>query len=231
MGSLLRGFAAVTTADPVVRQLAMSRVVGPEQRGRLFSDAFRQPGAEAEIAGAVLGRLDPRAGSTLSQVLDLDRKLALVDLMFLYFDKMSMAASLEVRVPFMDHDVVSFCTALSDDRKVWRGRRKEILKRVSAGLVDEDVIKKPKRAFFVGALGPWLEAHREDLFREVLLDRRTLDRGYFRPEPVEALVAGAGTDGKQPSRQLLSLLLLEKWHRMFVDGDGRARRLALAAQA
>jgi hypothetical protein len=83
--------------------------------------------------------------------------------MLLYFDKMSMAASLEVRVPFMDHDVVAFCSALPDARRVWLGRRKELLKRASRGLVDDAIIDKKKRGFFHAALGAWLRAHRDDL--------------------------------------------------------------------
>jgi asparagine synthase (glutamine-hydrolysing) len=70
--------------------------------------------------------------------------MALVDNMFLYFDKMSMASSLEVRVPFVDHDVVAFCEQLPDSRKVWLLRRKELLRRASRGLVDDVVIDKKK---------------------------------------------------------------------------------------
>ena len=229
--TLGRAAVAATTADPVERAMAMSRVMYPAERAELLTSRFHQPGAAGEIEAAVRDRLDPRAGSVLGQVLNLDRKLALVDLMFLYFDKMSMATSLEVRVPFMDHDVVSFCTALPDSRKVWRGRRKELLKRASQGLVDERILKKRKQAFFVGALGSWLRTHRDGLFRDVLLDSRSLERGYVRRDPLARLVAQGGDGDKQSARMLLSLLLLEKWHRMFVDPDGEAARISSEARA
>ena len=62
----------------------------------------------------------PGRSSPLGETLHLDSRLALVDNMLLYFDKMSMATSLEVRVPFMDHDVVAFCARLPDSRRVWQ---------------------------------------------------------------------------------------------------------------
>ncbi len=99
--------------------------------------------------------------------------------MFLYFDKMSMATSLEVRVPFLDTELVSFCVALPDDRQVWLGRRKEMLRRASRGLVDPEIINKRKRGFFHSALGAWLRVHRDTLLSETLLDERALARGQY----------------------------------------------------
>jgi asparagine synthase (glutamine-hydrolysing) len=211
--------------------LAMSRVMSSAERRELLSPALAQPGAEQLIAAAVTDRVDPRRDSVLSQTLELDREMALVDSMFLYFDKMSMAASLEVRVPFMDHDVVAFCAALPDDRRMWRARRKELLKRASAGLVDDAIINKKKRAFFVGAMGTWLRTHRDTIFRDTLLDERALDRGLFERAPMERLLAADVGTSKAARRLLLSILLLEKWHRLFVDGDGRGRELARSGTA
>ena len=109
--------------------------------------------------------------------------------MLLYFDKMSMATSLEVRVPFMDHDVVSFCLALPDSRKVRLGNRKELLKRVSRGLVDDEIIDRRKRGFFRSALGAWLRAQHGGLLEETLLDPRTGERGLYRRAEVDRLLA------------------------------------------
>jgi asparagine synthase (glutamine-hydrolysing) len=151
--------------------------------------------------------------------------------MLLYFDKMSMAASLEVRVPFMDHELVEFCTALPDRAKVRRQRRKDILKEASRGLVEDAIIDKKKRGFFHSALGTWLRVQRESLVSDVLLDERTLDRGLFKPEVVRALVASGGEEGKKHSQRLFCLFLLEKWLRRFVDEpvDQPEVGLALAA--
>jgi asparagine synthase (glutamine-hydrolysing) len=224
-----RGLRALTTTDPAERLLQMSRVITREQRRALLHPAFQHPGLEGDLRAVVEARVSGRASSVLLQTLQLDTKLALVDLMFLYFDKMSMAASLEVRVPFADHDVVAFCMALPDDRRIWRGRRKEILRRVARGLLDDATIDKRKRGFFRSATGTWLDAHREDMVRDVLLDQRARDRELFAPGAVESLVSSAGGSGRS-GEPLLALLMLELWHRHFVDGDGTAQRLARDAQ-
>ncbi len=231
--TLARGFTAIGTRDPVERLLNMSRVLQPHERLELLSADFAQPTAESEIAGVVrnhLGILERAADrgvrlSPLGETLFLDSRLALVDNMLLYFDKASMAASLEVRVPFMDHDVVSYCMGLPDSRRIWRMRRKELLKRASHGLVDDRIINKQKRGFFHPALGAWLRVHKDALISDTLLDERSRSRGQFRPEAVEELVRTAGEGGKKPAQRLFSLLVLEKWQRMFVDADGQAAGL------
>jgi asparagine synthase (glutamine-hydrolysing) len=225
--TLARGMAAATAGTAAGRQLAMSRVLQPHERPALLAPDFLHPEAEDRIAAAVEQHVPARPQSVLAETLYLDSRLALVDNMLLYFDKMSMAASLEVRVPFLDHDVVSFCAALPDSRRVWLLRRKELLKRASRGLVSDEVLRKRKRGFFHSALGAWLRAHGRDLFEDVLLDERALERGRFRPEAVRALVDSAGREGKKASQRLFCLLLLEKWQRLWVDPDGAGRRTAL----
>jgi asparagine synthase (glutamine-hydrolysing) len=218
--TLARGIAAVTTDDPVERLLAMSRVVQSHERAELLDPAFMHPGAEDEIAAVVRRQLANVPGSPLGETLHLDTRLALVDNMLLYFDKMSMATSLEVRVPFMDHKLVEFCTRLPDSRRVYHGRRKEILKRASRGLVEDAIIDKPKRGFFHSALGAWLGVHRDALVSETLLDGRALARGQYRADAVERLILEAGGEaGKKSSQRLFCLLLLERWQRIFVDGE------------
>jgi asparagine synthase (glutamine-hydrolysing) len=217
--TLARGLAAVGTDDPVARLLAMSRVVQPHERLELLDPGFRVPDAERLIAGVVAANLPPVPLTRLGETLHLDRRLALLDNMLLYFDKMSMASSLEVRVPFLDHDVVAFCAHLDDSRSIRRGRRKALLKDASRGLVDDAIIDKPKRGFFHSALGAWLRVHRDELVRETLLDGRAQARGQYRPGALEALVAESGMGNKKVSQRLFSVLLLERWQRLFVDGD------------
>jgi asparagine synthase (glutamine-hydrolysing) len=225
-----RGLRAMTTEDDAERLLQMSRVVLEGQRRALLSPAFRNAEADRELRQVVRSRASGRAGSVLRETLFLDTKLALVDLMFLYFDKMSMATSLEVRVPFGDHDVVSFCMGLPDDRRILRGRRKEILRRISRGLLDDATIDKKKRGFFRAASSTWLNTHRDGIVRDALLDERARGRGIFAPGAVEGLIAQSRGTGRA-GEPLLAVLLLELWHRTFVDADGEGRRLAAQARA
>lgn len=229
--TLARGAAAVGARDPVDRLLASSRIVAAHERAALLTPEFLQAGAEAAIRGAA--EVEARglaAGRTpLVETLYLDGRLALVDNMLLYFDKMSMAASLEVRVPFMDHDVVEFCFALPDDRRVRRGNRKELLKRASRGLVEDAIIDKPKRGFFHAALGAWLAVHRDELLTRTLLDERARSRGQVQPAAVAELVRSAGERGKKSDQRLLCVLLLELWQRTWTDPGSPGAQLAAAA--
>jgi asparagine synthase (glutamine-hydrolysing) len=224
--TLARGLSAIATDDPAERLLAMSRVMQPEDRDALLAPGFRSAEIEQELARTIGAQLQGAGAGALSQTLALDTRMALVDNMLLYFDKMSMAASLEVRVPFLDTELVSFCGQLPDSRKVWLGRRKELLKRASRGLVSEEIITKRKRGFFHAALGAWLRVHRDTLLSETLLDERALARGQYDAAAVRALLAAAGAEGKKSDQRLFCLMLLERWQQLFVDGDGPARRQA-----
>jgi len=224
-----RGLRAMTTEDDAERLLQMSRVVLESQRRALLNPAFRSTEADRELRQVIRSRASGRTGSVLRETLFLDTKLALVDLMFLYFDKMSMGTSLEVRVPFADHDVVSFCMGLPDDRRITRGRRKEILRRVSRGLLDDATIDKKKRGFFRGASSSWLNTHRDGMVRDALLDERARGRGIFEPTAVQNLIARSSGTGRA-GEPLLAVLLLELWHRCFIDADGAGQRLAAEAR-
>jgi asparagine synthase (glutamine-hydrolysing) len=217
-GTLARGLEALSTDDPATRLLAMSRVMEPADRAALLSEGFRARSIEQELASAIHAQLLPGARGALAQTLALDTRMALVDNMLLYFDKMSMAASLEVRVPFLDPALVRFCTELPNSRKVWLGRRKELLKRASHGLVDAEIINKRKRGFFHSALGAWLRVHSDALLSDTLLDPRALARGQYDATAVRTLLADAGAAGKKADQRLFCLMLLERWQQLFVDG-------------
>jgi asparagine synthase (glutamine-hydrolysing) len=212
-----RGLRAASTSDAVERMLAMSRVVQPRERVALFTPEFLVDGGEAAIADPIRACVTDRPASALAETLHIDTRTALVDNMLLYFDKMSMAKSLEVRVPFMDHDVVSYCYALPDSRKVRLGNRKELLKRVARGLVDDEIIDKKKRGFFHAALGTWLTSQRDGLIEETLRDPRVAARGLYRQGEVDHLLQIAGEGGKKADQRLFCLFLLERWMRDWVD--------------
>jgi asparagine synthase (glutamine-hydrolysing) len=219
---LARGVVAIAAEDPATRYLAMSRVIDDSRRKTLFSTGLADTEVENEIAAVVRRSLPPNGNPIFDQVLQVDARTALVDNMLLYFDKMSMAASLEVRVPFMDHDLVSFCAALPTSRRMLLRhglRGKEILRRASRGLVSDETLAKKKRGFFRSAASAWIQTHRAGLVRDLLLEPRTLDRGLYRPEAIKALLDPRGATWFRKDQTLLALILLEKWQRLFIDGD------------
>jgi asparagine synthase (glutamine-hydrolysing) len=226
--NLHRMLSVLASDDDVERLIAMSRVTTPALRDGLGGPALGNGDPDAILREGLLSHADGKGGSRLGRTLMLDLKLALPDLMFLYFDKMSMATSLEVRVPFADHDLVSFCAALPDKRRMRLLRGKEILRHVSRDLVDESIINRPKRGFFRAASSSWLRQH-EPIVRETLLDQRCRNRGVLNAATVSDWLdrpIGEARGGEP----LLATFLLERWHRLFVDSDGLGHRHSDAAR-
>ena len=131
---------ALQAPDPVARLLASSGLVHPDLRAGLFSGALAEhEGALRRIAGGHLS--EAPAAAPLEAALFLDAKLGLVDDMLTYFDRASMACSLEVRVPFLDHELVEFCARMPSSMKVRRLEGKHVLRRAAKGLVPDFVLE------------------------------------------------------------------------------------------
>jgi asparagine synthase (glutamine-hydrolysing) len=224
-----RGLRAVSEVDHVRRLLAMSRVTQATQREELFTTRLRTADGEQVIGDAIRQHELPGSRSILTQTRHTDLRMALVDQLFLYFDKMSMATSLEVRVPFVDDRLVSFCFALPDDASVSLLRRKAILRRVARDIIAPDTISKKKVGFFHSALVGWLERHRVYV-QDILLAERSRARGQLNTETVRGLLSSNAIAHKKGAQVVFSALMLELWQRLYVDGDFRAR-LAVSRSA
>jgi asparagine synthase (glutamine-hydrolysing) len=206
-----RATTTLDARDPALRLLSMS--------GNLRDGLRRQlvRGPLAELDGSTAERiLRERLGSVtddpLTATLYLDGQLGLVDDMLHYFDRASMAYSLEVRVPFLDHHVVELCATIPPRHKVHRLNTKHVLKHVARGLIPDRIIDKPKIGFFHGAIDDWFRAQVPGAISDYLLGSapryaEIIDRGE-----VERLIVGHahGRDNGN-GRLLLSLLMLEAW--------------------
>jgi asparagine synthase (glutamine-hydrolysing) len=131
-------------------------------------------------------------------------------------DIATMAYGLEARSPLLDHELMGFAASLPAGLKV-RGREKKwILREAMRGLLPDDVLDRPKQGFTI-PLASWLRGDLRTWSRDILLDPATLDRGYFAPHAVRRMLDrhDAGADGD--ARRIWSLLMLELWHRDFID--------------
>jgi len=131
-------------------------------------------------------------------------------------DITSMANSLEARSPFLDQEVMEFAARLPVSMKL-RGRdSKYLLKRAFANLLPKENVSRPKMGFGV-PVGEWFRGTLRPYVEEVLFSRQALQRGYFQPPAVRELF-DAHLAGRSDNRYLLwSLLMLELWHREFID--------------
>jgi len=214
--SARRAARALGASDPVERLLAMSGQVDGDLRLRLFRG--RLAGASGDAArAAVAARAPGVAGDALADTLYIDGQLALVDDMLHYFDRASMAYSLEVRVPFLDHELVEYCATIPTKYKVKGLATKVALKRAARGLVPDRIIDKPKIGFFRNTTSDWFAAQADGAIAEYLLDPGARYGELIDRNEVAALVAEHGR-GRRPhqAQLLLSLLMLEVWLTTFL---------------
>ena len=218
---LARVFAA---GDAAGRLLSMSGDVDPARRDALYRGPLRLVDGEA-ARRAVVSRLDGKAMNPLAETLYLDAQLALPDLMLHYFDRASMAHSLEVRVPFLDHELVELAATIPTAHKVRLGGNKVVLRHLAQGILPESVLKKKKVGFFVGASDAWLRSQLSSQSREWLVDGRLVREGLLHGPAVAELAGEFANRGASAprGRLLLSVLMLEVWLASYLP---RVRRLA-----
>ena len=187
---------------------------------RLLAPAFRSAVTPAGAYASSLGYFTtPNGASTLlDRLLYTDIKTYLVELLMKQ-DQMSMATSIESRVPFLDHKLVEFAATLPDSWKLSGFTTKRILRESMKGLLPESILNRPKMGFPVPFAG-WMRGAWNGVARDVLLDKRSRERGIIDPPAVDALLRDHAAGRTEGGDRLWSLLNLELWHRTFIDGDG-----------
>jgi asparagine synthase (glutamine-hydrolysing) len=205
-GRAARTIGARTPAD---RLLAMSGKLPDGLRRELVR------GPLAATSGAAKRAVEALAGDVandpLPSTLFLDAQLALNDDMLHYFDRASMAHSLEVRVPFLDHHLVEWAARLPPRFKVRGLQTKSVLKQAARGILPDEIVDKPKIGFFRGASDGWLRAQLSGALSDYLLDPEPrygemLDRAVV-ARLVREQRAGDGSN----VHLLISILMLEVW--------------------
>ena len=230
----LRRVAAIAAAGLPhgVRGKNFLRHVGRNEQGR-YLDAIRFFGADEkpalltrEVQQAMDGP-DPEtrlarhferfAGLPWpSQMMRFDAETYLPEDVLTKVDRMSMAHSIESRVPLLDNEVIAFASALPAALKIKNGRRKHILKEVAATLVPRDILDRKKQGFGV-PLGTWFRGNLRELFADTLLSPRSLQRGYFQPAFVRRIVDEHLAGTRDHTLRLWQLVVFEKWQQQYVN--------------
>jgi asparagine synthase (glutamine-hydrolysing) len=153
----------------------------------------------------------------LSKMLYVDSKTWLPDDLLIKADKMTMANSIELRVPLLDHKILEFAATLPSNFKVRGAETKYIVKRCLSQQIPSEIINRKKVGFPV-PYESWLRTDLRLWVRDILMDRQTLSRGYFRKQAIEKLLQENVESGMH-TKELFSLSILELWHREFLRPD------------
>jgi len=197
----------------------ISFVPGFERQTSLLSDEFRAA-AEGDPRESMFDYFDKAsARDPLSKTLYVDTKTYLPGDILTKVDRMSMLTSLEVRVPILDHVFVEWVTSLPAEWKVRNQRLKYIFRKLAERVgVPREVLYRPKRGFALPIVH-WMRNELKDLVL-ILLEPKSLQRGYFEPSGVRYILDEHFSGRRDQSHRIWRLLMLELWHRNFLDRVG-----------
>ncbi len=154
---------------------------------------------------------------TLERMAHADIQTYLVELLMKQ-DQMSMAASVESRVPFLDHQFVEFAVAMPGEYKLRGWRTKAVLREALRDLIPRAILTRPKMGFPT-PVGRWLRGPFRSLLQEFVLGSRSLDRGLFDPAFTRRLVEEHGNGSADHGDRLWLLMNLEIWQRIFIEDE------------
>lgn len=207
------------------------------QRSSLYSKDIRsdtddyETGCEHAAAFKKISHAD-----FLNQMLYLDTKIFMTSLNLNYNDKMSMACSVEVRVPFLDHEFAEFVAWNVPPKLKLHGlfspTTKDIFRKAMTGILPDEVLGQPK-AGFAAPIDYWLANDLKEMTDDLLSASSIKSRGLFRPESIEKLVREHRSGTHDWSMQIWQFLTLELWTQSFIDGaaDFSSQKSAQAAIA
>jgi asparagine synthase (glutamine-hydrolysing) len=185
---------------------------------RLYTDEF-----QAEIARHSPDPVTNASSSTapfLNRIIDLQFAHWLPDDILTKQDKMSMASSIEGRVPFMDHELVEYALRLPPKLKIRGGVCKYILRKYAEGVLPVEVTSRRKQPFYVPLERYFEHADFQEVLRDTLSEKAVRERGIVRPEAVAELLASMDRGEFMYVKQVFSLVVLELWFRIMVDRRG-----------
>ncbi|MCH7615526.1 MAG: asparagine synthase (glutamine-hydrolyzing), partial [Nitrospinae bacterium] len=209
--------AEVLAQEPGRRYAQWGAHFSPTERQSIYSESFQDAISDSDpedLFVKIFAASD--ANDSTDTALDADVNLYLADDLLVKMDRVTMAHSLEARSPFLDHVLMEFVATLPPQFKLAGREKKYLLKESLRGVVPDCVLDRPKMGFCV-PLARWFREDLREMAYDLLLSTQTLQRGYFRPAKVEELLQEHSQGQRDHAAQLWDLLVLELWHRTFID--------------
>jgi asparagine synthase (glutamine-hydrolysing) len=218
----VRRFAEVLALEPRRRYAAWITTFRDAQKAELYTPEFARAVGDTDSL-ALLDRAYEAsdAPTFLERTVHADVQTYLPDDLLVKMDIASMAHSLEVRSPFLDHEVMAFAASLPPGLKLRGLMPKDILRRAMRGVLPDPVLRRRKMGFGV-PIDHWFRHELRDLAHDALLSARARARGHLRPEVVRRYLDEHLAGHAHHHYRLWSLLILELWHRTFLDAPAPA---------
>jgi len=226
VGAPGQALAGMLGAGPLERYFRLVTYQRRETLRRLLSDDLAAPVSSAS-SPALFARLASEGDTAdyVSTLQHIDLATYLPGDILAKVDAMSMAVSLESRVPLLDHRLMEFLATVPSTFKLRNGRGKYLLQRAMAQDLPGEILTRRKMGFGV-PLGAWFRRELRDMARDVLLGSQARERGLFRPSEVESLLATHDSGRRDCSARLWSLICFELWMRQWADRGPAATREA-----
>jgi asparagine synthase (glutamine-hydrolysing) len=221
-GARGKNFLRHVGRKPRARYVDAVRYFSADEKPALLSPDIRAALGACDPETEIARRFDRHAALPwVSQMMRIDIETYLPEDILTKVDRMSMAHSIESRVPLLDNEVVDFAATLPPGFKIRNGRRKHILKEVASGLLPEGLVDRRKQGFGV-PLGVWFRGGLRELFTDTLLSSRAVQRGYFDRRFISRLVDEHVSGRRDHTLRLWQLVVFERWHEQYIDGTSNA---------
>ena len=200
----------------------------PADQDRLYTDEFRREVASRRAASVIRSAYAAStADDEVNRLIDVDIRTYLPNALLVKMDITSMAHSLEVRSPLLDHTLMEFAASLPGSFKVADGTTKRVFRESLRPWLPSSILDRPKQGFG-SPVSDWFRGSLSGMLRDVLLDPSATARGWFREDAVRALVDDHVSRRADHTTKLWALLQLELWLRTFID-EGRPQMLPIQA--
>ena len=212
---LKRGVNSLANPDRLRRYQHVLSLLPGNQVERLFQDGLLPSNAGDSILDCwqdmneLMGGTDELGGLQFLEV-----RSTLPDELLMYADKLSMAHGLELRVPFVDKEIVEYVERLPANLKVRNGSRKWIHRQVCGTFLPESILKRPKRGFAVNVVDEWFKGAIDNKMADTLRDSESKIYRYLRPSAVKELFDQHASGRHDNHKILFSLVLFEEWLRV-----------------
>jgi asparagine synthase (glutamine-hydrolysing) len=195
-----------------------------QPRNRVYTREFMRMNP-----GQPEGRSDAAFPDRLTGVMHYDHATGILPMLLKFGDALSMAFSVESRLPFLDHRLVEFVFSLPARHKLRGSASKGILREAMAGDVPKRILERSDKVGFRTPLGRWIAENIDDGIRPMLLSKRCRERGIFDPTRIQRLLDRQSRGPARLERSIFRWISVELWFRLFIDGEGMPAPPAVAA--